>query len=289
LTNEDTELVVSTFVTLLNDQDSYVYLSILNALTKLADLSRHLVFYKLLESFSSRTIEKNSPLSPSSSTFLTPSLIAAAKSIPFQSLIPEAENGMILPAKQRALVGEALSCILRRAGDAAPPLVPALVAACIRVVRVRPTVEDERSSQGLVDLSTMKICKDSEEERDSVGDRKRDVTTAAFVGDNALLRQSAMSLLAEAVVCAGWSASKYFMDIIDIATGVLSMEGVGGGKGKVTSQMSLNIRRSAAFLLRHSITGLGEKLILTDDGSIYLKAAYRALKLSRLSSSFLYA
>jgi len=151
------------------------------------------------------------------------------------------------------------------------------------VVRVRPTGEDERSSQGLVNLSTMKIKQPLTPE-DEILLRKRDVATAAYIGDNALLRQSAMSLLAEGVVCAGWSASKYFMDIIDIATGVLSMEGEGTGKGKGTSQMSLNIRRSAAFLLRHSITGLGEKLILTDDGSIYLKAAYRALKLSRVSS-----
>jgi hypothetical protein len=67
LTSEDLELAVSTFVTLLNDQDSYVYLSILNSLTKLADLSRHLVFNTLLESFSGRTIDR-SLLPPSSAT-----------------------------------------------------------------------------------------------------------------------------------------------------------------------------------------------------------------------------
>jgi hypothetical protein len=98
-------------------------------------------------------------------------------------------------------------------------------------VRVRPTTEDVRSAIGLVNLSTMKITEaggrdDSPVEVEAEGGQKRerDVSAAALVGDEALLRQSAMSLLAEAVVCAGYSGSKYFMDILDIATGVLSME-----------------------------------------------------------------
>jgi hypothetical protein len=71
-------------------------------------------------------------------------------------------------------------------------------------VRVRPTTEDVRSATGLVNLSTMKITKVGGEDRDDFSaeveaeggeKRERDVSTAALVGDEALLRQSAMSLL----------------------------------------------------------------------------------------------
>ncbi len=39
-----------------------------------------------------------------------------------------------------------------------------------------------------------------------------------------LYRQSAISLLADAVVVGGWAITKYLDDLLDVAYGVLSME-----------------------------------------------------------------
>lgn len=236
------DIGISTLITLLQDSDSYVYLCALTAICKLADLpnSRSRVFRALLEAFSDSSegpraagCEENRESVSNSGD---------------KDRAVEKSAHVLLSPRHRSLVGEALATVMRRAGDAAPSLVPLLVPSCIRVARMRPSAEDSVLVESLVNLRAMTMAKsaddmmsgdDSESEGRVRGKAPAvDTLSAALAGDRALLRQSAMSLLAEAVVCAGWSASNYLIDILDIAAGVLSMEGVAH-----STQISSSIRR----------------------------------------------
>lgn len=238
LTAGDVDVAIAALITLLQDEDSYVYLCVLTTISKLADLprSRGTVFKALLEAFSDghdgtrRDTHNGRNLGSRSSSHEKDG----------------AEEGSLhlLSYRHRSLVGEALATVLRRAGDAAGPLVPLLVPTCIRVARVRPSSEDTRLVENQVNLRTMKMDRREDdatlEDDSSTHDQAAldDTLSAALASDRALLRQSAMSLLAEAVVCAGWGAPKYLVDILDIAAGVLSMEGVAH-----RTQTSSSIRR----------------------------------------------
>ena len=246
LTISDIDLAISVLFSLLTDSDSYVYLNVLSAISALADTSRKTVFTALLLGFSE---DGDVPVRVDG---------AGTTVGPFSM-------------RNRALLAEALAVVLRRAGAAAPPFIPGLVAACVKVARTRPSTADAALVDSAIDLRTNRVtCRQDGEESPT------DVDAAVAVADCAILRQSALSLLAEAVVLAGWSAnapSTRLIDVVDIATGVLSME-------TASSQAATSCRRSAAFLLRHLISGLGAKLIQMDNGGLYLKEAYRTLKLS---------
>jgi Required for nuclear transport of RNA pol II C-terminus 1 len=235
------DIGISTLITLLQDSDSYVYLCALTAISKLADLpnSRGAVFRALLDAFSNSNEE-------SSFTGDGENLGSGSSSSGKDRVVEETAHVLLSP-RHRALVGEALATVLRRAGDAAPSLVPLLVPSCIRVARARPSAEDSRLVESLVNLRAMTMTRSADDATSEDGGEIKsstrdkpvgDASLAALAGDRALLRQSAMSLLAEAVVCAGWSASKYLIDILDIAAGVLSMEGVAH-----TTQTSSSVRR----------------------------------------------
>lgn len=239
-------MAISTLFALLADSDSYVYLNVLSAISALGDIARKAVFSALLSGF------------------------AEGGTVPLG-----ADGGTIGPftARNRALLAEALAVVLRRAGAAAPPLIPGLVAACVKVARTRPSLADAALVDSAIDLRTNRVTMAGGLEG---VEPPADVDAAVAVADRAILRQSALSLLAEAVVVAGWSAnapSTRLIDVVDIATGVLSME-------TAPSQAATSCRRSAAFLLRHLISGLKDKLIQMDNGGLYLKEAYRSLKLS---------
>ena len=212
------------------DTDSFVYLHVLRAISTLADLSRMKVFSALLSAFSGGDDE-------------------GAKGPAFVSSV-----------RYRALLGESLAAIIRRAGPAAVPLVPSLVAACVKMARTRLSREDALLVDAAVDLNTMRVTTPIVDHR---GDEingvesspslvakevdKVDREAAAGAADRAILRQSALSLLAEAVVCAGWSASAHstrLLDVLDIATGVLSME-------KESSQIAVATRR---YAMHHLVT-----------------------------------
>lgn len=251
------DIGISTLITLLQDSDSYVYLCVLTAISKLADLpnSRSAVFRALLESFSASNERPSAAGSGGR--------VGSGSSSGDKDREVEETAHVLLSPRHRSLVGEALATVLRRAGDAAPSLVPLLVPSCIHVARVRPSAEDSRLVESLVDLRAMTMARsaddaapeDDSETRSSTCAKAplNEASSAALAGDRALLRQSAMSLLAEAVVCAGWSASKFLIDILDIAAGVLSMEGLAH-----STQTSSSIRRYPPCrlylcLLRYSI------------------------------------
>ena len=294
-------------IALLADQDSYVYLSVLRVISKLADINRSAVFFTLLDAFSNTSTTSTSA-STSSLNSSAPGRqsVSTSMSIPTENDNDNISKNMIttrnkneegeeqevknrfkmkmkmkmdderailegksevLSLRHRALIGEALSDVLKRAGEAAPPFVQALIAACIKIVRVRASKEEEMSLEDFVNLKTMTIAphvtiekekekknemqsnvkeveegsgkverkrerneveverKKESEEISAERKREREVLVAAHNADIALLRQSAISLLAEAVVCAGWIASNFLSDILDIATHVLALEG----------------------------------------------------------------
>jgi hypothetical protein len=82
----------------------------------------------------------------------------------------------------------------------------------------------------------------------------------AVAADYILLRESSISLLADAVTAAGYASMTRGMlaDAVDVCVGVLTMESERSSKH---IQATRNMRRSAAFMLRHIVTHLGEKLI----------------------------
>ena len=296
-------------IALLADQDSYVYLSVLRVISKLADINRSAVFFTLLDAFSNTSTTSTSASTSSLNSFAPGrQSVSTSMSIPTENDNDNISKNMIttrnkneegeeqkvknkfkmkmkmkmkmdderailegksevLSLRHRALIGEALSDVLKRAGEAAPPFVPALIAACIKIVRVRASKEEEMSLEDFVNLKTMTIAphvtiekekekknemqsnvkeveegsgkverkrerneveverKKESEEISAERKREREVLVAAHNADIALLRQSAISLLAEAVVCAGWIASNFLSDILDIATHVLALEG----------------------------------------------------------------
>ena len=208
------------------DTDSFVYLHVLRAISTLADLSRMKVFSALLSAFVGGDDDE------------------AVKG-----------PGLVSSVHYRALLGESLVVIIRRAGPAAVPLVPSLVAACVKMARTRLSREDALLVDAVVDLSTMRVVAApiTSDETDEVESSQSQVAeevdnvdreAAAGAADRAILRQSALSLLAEAVVCSGWSASAQstrLFDVLDIATGVLSME-------TESSQIAVATRRYLTLL-----------------------------------------
>ena len=267
LSEHDVDLATSSLVALLADADSYVYLSALTALSRLADLPsmRGRVFQYLLKAFS---------CGPPGQA-MTPERVDTHTIETSQCEEEKSDGqGVCVSTRHRALIGEALGTLLRRAGDAAPPLVPNLLAVCVRVARTRLSKEEENSLEGFADLRTMTLIRPitdgnstsanevanptsslnskKEEEESTVKEEQQlqqQVATAAaaVAGDSVFLRQSALSLLADAVVCSGWGASKYLIDIVDIATGVLAMEGK-----KFSTQASSSARRYAPTPPIHS-------------------------------------
>lgn len=263
LSEQDVDLATSSLVTLLADSDSYVYLSALTALSRLADLPsmRGRVFEYLLKAFSCGPLGQAMTSERVDTHTIETSQCEEEKN--------DRQN-VCVSTRHRALVGEALGTLLRRAGDAAPPLVPHLVAVCVRVARTRLSKEEENSLEGFADLRTMTLIRpitdgnststnevtdptsslnSKKKEQESVVKEEKQqqqqqqqaaTAAAAVAGDSVFLRQSALSLLADAVVCSGWGASKYLIDIVDIAAGVLAMEGK-----KFSTQASSSARRYA--------------------------------------------
>jgi len=198
---------------MLHDNDSFVYLHVIQVLIRLADFNRQKIFDALITAFQS---EGNG----------------------------EVNN---LLERRRSLISEALSSILRKAGDIAPKFVPYIVSSCIKIIKSRLNEKDDRRIEDLIDLRSMKIKNitnnddnnnneindENDDEEDIKLKRKNErkneknekkIIKASLSADTVLLRQSAVSLLAEAISTSGWSAAKYMIDTLDIAVGILTFE-----------------------------------------------------------------
>jgi hypothetical protein len=270
-------------VALLADAESFVYLNAINALGALAGQNRKALCGLLLAAFAG-----DGEHSSSSSNS------AGAGSTKYSY-------------RHRAIVSEALSVLVRRAGAAAPPLVPSLVSACVRNIRLLTlSVEEQRVLDGAADLNRMRLKRatssakstaaaagagtsssvalspaeipsnqtrpqgssrskpgsalSAAEESAAEEMQEAQMLAAAALADRVLLRQSALSLLADGVACAGWAAQAHLADVLDIAAGVLSLE-----RGSLQGQRLS--RRSAAFILRYVVSGLQDKLFTLGERS----------------------
>jgi hypothetical protein len=228
---------------MLGDDESFVYLAAVHALSRVVDMNRKLLIPSLLEIFSGR-------------------------------------NTTPMSLKIRAALGEVLSLSLRRARDLAPFFVPTIVSECLRICRQR--VYLPHSTSGEIDgidanLSQMKIqiptltTAEVEEKSDAeIGEMNRVIDTYSNAADLIYFRQSAYSLLSEAMACGGWTATKYLNDTLDLALGTLLLEhnhrtsratsASGDTPPGVPHQENMIMRRSSVFLVKYILLTLKEKL-----------------------------
>ena len=218
LSDGDRSIGLRVLISLLADPESFVYLNVIHAISRLAFTDDGKVFTTLLEMFA-----------PTSA----------------------------ITIRQRIILSEAITLILRRSGDAAPIYAPGCISTCIRCIK--GTAIDQRNLT-ITDLE---------------------------IEEMNLFRQSAISLLAESFAVSNWSAMKYVDDILDISLGILHLENPAISSEKYSyyleSQSELKYgaqssRRAAAFLIRYIITGLHRKLFRTSDGRS-LKMIISALEL----------
>lgn len=137
--------------------------------------------------------------------------------------------------RRRVLLGEALMFGVKRAGELVPYYANDIIYGCMRVLRAENT--KNRPVQSHItgwDMQKMTITKDS------LGPVTRgnsaalspkiieaglpDTVIEAQAVDSILLRQSALSLMAEVVATAGFGSSRYLDEVIQLASDVLAVE-----------------------------------------------------------------
>jgi hypothetical protein len=237
----EVEFVLNVLISQLFDVESFVYLSALQAIGEVANYNIKYVFSTVLRYFAGEIVFhiQDSHLR---------NLTAANQKI-----------------RVRILLGEAVGNIFRHAGDFAAVLAPPLIAACLKIVRSRPTTRDAKNIETHVDLQGMKIRRTKvsndnsllgEEElhnaqpsMDMDPDTNPEFRDAGLSADAVLLRQSALSLLGDAMGKCGWAVEKYTCDLVEVASGILVLESgrefTGLSHQSMTKylQASANIRR----------------------------------------------
>ncbi len=219
----------------LSDSDSFVYLTVIQTLVRLVDINRKLILPDLINLFHrnkdsvGEDIVTDTPNETKSNVHLTE--IYTKTKIKKEIVAKQSTSNIyinsneILSNRSRALLGEVLVWSLRRAGDLLPIYVPQVVAVCIRIIRHRPKLNVVEDGGVTIDvLNKMKISIEgniSDTEHETNADN---IDAAIMSADSVFLRQSAMSLLAEAMGLAGWSASKHIVDVLDIAINSLRIE-----------------------------------------------------------------
>lgn len=236
--------VLEVLVEAVMDTDSFVYLNALHGLGRLADLHRAFVFQSLLRCFESASSNDSgtsngttdvNPTSTASRGLASPcstsrSNILNAPAEPVFTTIrswrPSVRNQIVL--------SEAVTLILRRSGELGPKYSPGVVRICVlmsktltrsRAGRLGQTTHLRPCNAPTVNLLTMKISRPVVEE-ESVDNEEANHYTASLVeeSEKSILRQCILSLLAEALVMAGWTANQYLADIVDICTSILLLE-----------------------------------------------------------------
>lgn len=222
---------------MLGDDESFVYLAAVHALSRVVDMNRKLFIPALLEVFCGK------------------------------SAIP-------VSLKIRAALGEVLSISLRRASDLAPLFVPSVVFGCIQICRNRvylPQTDGIHANLSKMRLNIPSEQDLSEKPNSVIMELNQNIELYSNSADSIYFRQSAYSLLSEAIACGGWTAIKYLPDTLDIAIGTLLME--------YDHQIQENqiIRRCSVFLLQYILKSLSQKLFQISNGGNYLKDIKRML------------
>jgi len=271
---------------LLDDTESYVYLAVIHTLALLLLHHKQIILSKILIDFSGQHIKDQ---------YIT-------------SNLHDSKNKSKLPIhsyRKRALLGEAMSLWLRTSGGVTSSYCSVVIRACVSVARgrpvllhtVRPRIQDLSNnsvatsctdeSKVNIDLKNMRVSLNSVE-TDTDTEREREIHTERETeterrmhssemnevinsADEVLLRQSALSLLADALVAAQWSVRPLLGDVIEVATCVLLME----NRGKQENRAAM---RSAAFILRQLVCEVGDMLLTIPEGLEHLQIVMRCLR-----------
>lgn len=244
LSMEDALACLRTLLHMLRDCDSFVYLHVIKALAVLALHNRQKMSGLLMDGFASGTITVESTV-------------------------------VTVDIRQRALIGDVLSLIIRRTGHVLTAEGSTYVIGCLAVLRsvAAPSAAANVAIDEKFDLSRVKFL-DKDNTLDELKEGNEDTLDAVLTAESVLLRQSALSLLAEAMAHSGYDAERHLMEVIDVARSVLLVE-------YRQNQSNAAMRRSAIFLVKHIVTKLNHRLFSLQHAGYHLKAIYTCLKLTR--------
>ena len=171
-------------IQLLNDAESFVYLASVHAIAHMISRDKPLFLHKIINILSDTSIER--------------------------------------PVRQRVLITEILVLVTRRAGPSAAGFSRLIFNTCMKLIRFRPgAIEEHLLNIDKVDL--LKLRSTLQEQADS-SNTSNDQHLGYHAADLIILRQSAISLLAEISVSAGFTSFEYLFEVIDVACGILTME-----------------------------------------------------------------
>ena len=209
------------------DNESYVYLNAIRTIVLLSTLARDAVLETVLGVFATG--------STSTLTAATAVMVGVTGDSS-SSGTSSSRHGkrLVVSVRVRVLLGEVIGSIIRQAGAMRAVLSPAVITTCTTLARVRPTTTSISTATTTDPTSANRV--DSNEGSHSI-----------------LLRQSAMSLLADCVADSTWALTRYISDIVDLAASALRIE-----RDQVlrdsSHEANLSIRRYVVlYMLYHAI------------------------------------
>lgn len=267
LTESDAQSALDALLPLLSDQESFVYLNTLTVLRELGEHQPQLVFTALLHIFAGSEVSEN-----------TQNARTVSMAYP---VLPQARRGMAGEALA-LLLGRANRSKRTRPAfhQQVVQMLPPLVQVCLKLAQQRPSQQDSAAVQASINLLDMRIKNsvstadtgDSDGSGDHDGLATLDAACstsvvqfpssteiakqaahgaqlegAALAADRDILRQSAVSLLAEAVSTAGPAAYRYLDDILDMAVGMLQMETAHDQSSRAARRYALGYFASFGF------------------------------------------
>lgn len=260
LSVEDATAALDALLPLLSDQESFVYLNALVALRQLSECSPKIVFKALLEVFAGSEEHQQQKLKDQPASIKTKVVDVSSGAVP---TLPQARRAMVGEALvmllQRALALKNSRPVFRLQ---IIELLPTLVQVCLVIAQRRFSSIDAAVLDAAVDLQAMRITARQAEDQTveshvsskmitnyTSDDKSTSITANADANNNHtalveagpqvstseleraiatadadILRQSAVSLLAEALVLAGPASYRYLDDVMDLALGVLNLE-----------------------------------------------------------------
>jgi len=241
---DDTVTSLRILLHMLNDIDSFVYLHVIKAISIVAQFNRQKVSGLLLDGFANGTITLES-------------------------------TNIDLDIRQRSLIGDALSLIIRRTGHVLTTEGSVYVIGCLAVLRhvALPSATANSTIDDKFDLSSVRFL-DKDNTVNELMEGNEDTMYAIVSAENILLRQSALSLLAEVIAHSGYDAERHLVEVIDIARTVLLVE-------YRRNQSNAAMRRSAIFLIKYIVVKINHRLFSAQHAGYHLKSIYTCLKLAR--------
>ena len=182
------------------DNESYVYLNAIRTIVLLSTLARDVVLEAVLGVFATG----------STSAFPTaaaPVMVGTSESSSSGTTSRRGKSAEV-SVRVRVLLGEVIGSIIRQAGEMRVIVSPPVITSCITLARVRPT-----------SIPTTTTTTSTTPDPTGMNRVNSDKGSHSI-----LLRQSAMSLLADCVAESTWALTRYLPDIVDIVANALCME-----------------------------------------------------------------